>query len=171
MRIDPKYRYKTTPVANKNSIVQGDKYRFTILTSRLIRIEYNENGYFEDRATQTVVNRLFDTVPFSVNETEQLLTITTQHIELKYTKQPFSQNSLSIRYIGKNSSVNAGKISNSWYFDPKASCDLGGTARTLDDIDGACKLENGIISKGPITMLDDSNSLIISDDGWIDTRK
>lgn len=171
MRINKKYSYKTTPVANEKSVVQGDKYRFTILTSRLIRIEYNENGHFEDRATQTVVNRLFDAVPFTVNETAQFLTITTQHIELKYTKQPFSQNSLSVRYTGKNSSVKAGKISTYWYFDTEADFDLKGTARTLDDIDGACKLESGIISKGPITMLDDSNSLIICEDGWIETRK
>ena len=171
MRINKKYSYKTTPVANEKSVVQGDKYRFTILTSRLIRIEYNENGHFEDRATQTVVNRMFDVAAFTVNETEELLTITTQHIELKYTKQPFSQNSLSVRYIGKNSSVKAGKSSTCWYYNTKTNYDLRGTARTLDDVNGACELESGIISKGPVTMLDDSNSLIICDDGWIETRK
>lgn len=171
MRINKKYSYKTTPVANEKSVIQGDKYRFTILTSRLIRIEYNENGHFEDRATQTVVNRMFDVAAFTVNETEELLTITTQHIELKYTKQPFSQNSLRVRYTGKNSSVKAGKISTYWHFNTEMNYDLKGTARTLDDIDGACELESGIISKGPITMLDDSNSLIICDDDWIETRK
>lgn len=171
MQINQKYSYKTNPIANEKSIVKGDKYRFTILTSRLIRIEYNENGHFEDRATQTVVNRMFDLVPFTVNDTEQLLTITTKHIELKYTKQPFSQNSLSVRYIEKNSSVKAGKAATNWYFGKEANLDLGGTSRTLDNVNGACELESGIISKGPITTLDDSKSLIICEDGWIEPRK
>ena len=30
--------------AYDEAIVKGDKFRFTILTSRLIRIEYSENG-------------------------------------------------------------------------------------------------------------------------------
>ena len=171
MQINQKYSYKTNPIANEKSIVKGDKYRFTILTSRLIRIEYNENGHFEDRATQTVVNRMFDLVPFTVNDTKQLLTITTKHIELKYTKQPFSQNSLSVRYIEKNSSVKAGKAATNWYFGKEANLDLGGTSRTLDNVNGACELESGIISKGPITTLDDSKSLIICEDGWIEPRK
>lgn len=171
MQINQKYSYKTNPIANEKSIVKGDKYRFTILTSRLIRIEYNENEHFEDRATQTVVNRMFDLVPFTVNDTEQLLTITTKHIELKYTKQPFSQNSLSVRYIEKNSSVKAGKAATNWYFGKEANLDLGGTSRTLDNVNGACELESGIISKGPITTLDDSKSLIICEDGWIEPRK
>ena len=171
MQINQKYSYKTNPIANEKSIVKGDKYRFTILTSRLIRIEYNENGHFEDRATQTVVNRMFDLVPFTVNDTEQLLTITTKHIELKYTKQPFSQNSLSVRYIEKNSSVKAGKAATNWNFGKEANLDLGGTSRTLDNVNGACELESGIISKGPITTLDDSKSLIICEDGWIEPRK
>lgn len=171
MQINQKYSYKTNPIANEKSIVKGDKYRFTILTSRLIRIEYNENGHFEDRATQTVVNRMFDLVPFTVNDTEQLLTITTKHIELKYTKQPFSQNSLSVRYIEKNSSVKAGKAATNWYFGKEANLDLGGTSRTLDNVNGVCELESGIISKGPITTLDDSKSLIICEDGWIEPRK
>ena len=44
--------------ANPESIIQGDKYRFTVLTSQLIRLEYNENNIFEDNPTQTVLTRI-----------------------------------------------------------------------------------------------------------------
>ena len=30
--------------ANKDCIFKGDRYRITILTERLVRLEYNENG-------------------------------------------------------------------------------------------------------------------------------
>ncbi len=172
MRINEKYSYKTSPVADSKSVVQGEKYRFTVLTSRLIRIEYSETGSFEDRATQTVVNRCFEPVPFMVNETEELLSITTRNIELKYyKKQPFSSNSLSVHYVGENSSVRAGGGSSYWYYNQPDTYDYKGTARTLDKVDGACELESGIISYGPITTLDDSKSLVICEDGWVETRQ
>ena len=63
-----KYRIKTSPIAKKEAIIKGDKYRFTILTSRMVRIEYSENGIFEDRATQIVYNRDFDVPEFTVTE-------------------------------------------------------------------------------------------------------
>ena len=30
--------------ANEKSVIKGDKFRFTVLTERLIRIEYNDRG-------------------------------------------------------------------------------------------------------------------------------
>ena len=170
MRIDEKYQYETTPKANEKAIIKGDKYRFTVLTSRLIRIEYNEDGCFEDRATQTVINRFFDVPQFNVSDTDNLLTITTEHIILTYTKQPFSPNSLFVEYTGKNMVV-MGKYGGSsvWcYGDNSATFD--GTTRTLDTIDGACPLEKSIMSKGKVTTLDDSKSLIICENGWIEPR-
>jgi hypothetical protein len=35
----------TKSKANKESIFQGSKYRITVLTERLVRLEYNENGF------------------------------------------------------------------------------------------------------------------------------
>ena len=172
MRINEKYTYKTTPVADSRSVVQGEKYRFTVLTSRLIRLEYSETGSFEDRATQTVINRSFVPVPFTVKETQEQLSITTENIELKYDKkQAFSSNSLSVHYVGRNSSVRAGGGSSYWYFNQPDTYDYKGTARTLDKVDGACELERGLISYGPITTLDDSKSLVICEDGWVEPRQ
>ena len=51
------YRINTNGQADKGAIVQGEKYRFTLLTEEMIRLEYSEDGRFEDRATQCVVNR------------------------------------------------------------------------------------------------------------------
>ena len=83
-RINSKYIYKTTPQCRPEAIVAGDKYRFTVLTDRLIRMEYSESGVFEDRATQTVINRVTDTPEFRVRESSGTLKISTAGMELTY---------------------------------------------------------------------------------------
>jgi len=169
--ISEAYQYPTTPRANPKAIVQGETYRFTILTSRLVRIEYHPEGKFEDRATQTVIHRDFDVPEFTVTRENGCLTITTEHIELMYNGGEFSDNSMQIRYRGENSRVKAGNNTTTWCFGMETVDNLFGTARTLDAINGACPLEKGIMSRGTVTVLDDSKSLILRDDGWVEPRK
>ena len=53
------YKVETRPNALAANIVFGDKYRITLLTEGLLRLEYSEDGVFEDRATQMVFFRDF----------------------------------------------------------------------------------------------------------------
>jgi alpha-glucosidase (family GH31 glycosyl hydrolase) len=48
---------------------------------------------------------------------------------------------------------------------------LGGTVRTLDSVKGATELEADILSHNGFTVVDDSNSFTITEDGWVDPRK
>ncbi len=169
--LSKKYRYPITPLANPKAMVCGENYRFTVLTSRLLRIEYSETGTFEDRATQTVLNRQFEVPEFTVKDEEGLLTISTDHLELTYTKQPFAPNSLQVRYRGANAGANAGNLSNTWCYGVDYPDNLRGTARTLDCINGACPLEPGLMSRGSVTTLDDSHTLLLREDGWVEPRK
>ena len=41
----------TAPVAHPDAVVQGDRWRVTVLTDGLVRIERAEDGVFEDRAS------------------------------------------------------------------------------------------------------------------------
>lgn len=166
MKLNSEYILKTTPKAKKEMSYIGDKYRFTVLTSRLIRIEYNENGVFEDRATQCVVNRDFQFVPYKTDDRGNILTITTKDIRLTYTKRNFSRNSLRAEYINENAGVST------WYYgEDEPEKKLDGTTRTLDKVDGKCELEEGIMSAGGFSVLDDSKSLVISDNGEIVPRE
>ncbi len=49
-----RFVYETRPNALRENMVQGGKYRFTILTPSLVRMEYDEKGKFEDRASQSI---------------------------------------------------------------------------------------------------------------------
>ena len=57
--------YETRPLALTENMVSGKKYRFTILTPSLIRMEYSDQGVFEDRASQSVFFRDFPENKFS----------------------------------------------------------------------------------------------------------
>ena len=75
---------ETHPKAIDNNMVCGDKYRFTVLTPRMTRIEYNENGYFEDRASQVVFYRDFPKSAFTVEKINGKVFIKTEYLSLSY---------------------------------------------------------------------------------------
>ncbi len=160
----PNFNFPIKPAAPKESMIQGEKYRFTILTSQLIRLEYNENGIFEDRATQTVINRDFPLVEYRIKDDEMGLEIITDSLHLIYNKSAFSQSSLSIQVKG-----NLSHYRSLWRFG-EAADNLKGTARTLDEANGAVPLENGLLSRNGFAILDDSKSLIIQENGWVSPR-
>ena len=159
------YRIKTEGHAEDAAIIQGEKYRFTVLTKEMIRLEYCEDGKFEDRATQCVIDRKFKVPEYQVIENEESLEIITDKIHLVYNKQKFTDYGLSVQVRG-----NISVYHSIWHFGEEAT-DLRGTARTLDEADGAIELEHGIISRFGYGILDDSRSLVITEDGWVEPRK
>lgn len=159
------YRIKTEGHAEDAAIIQGEKYRFTVLTEEMIRLEYCEDGKFEDRATQCVIDRKFKVPEYQVIDNEESLEIITDKIHLVYNKQKFTDYGLSVQVRG-----NISVYHSIWHFGEEAT-DLRGTARTLDEADGAIELEHGIISRFGYGILDDSKSLVITEDGWVEPRK
>ncbi len=171
------YRLPTAGNSKKEAIVQGKNYRITVLTPSLLRLEYSENGYFEDRATQSVINRCFDVPSFHVSHEAasgvEWLIIETDNILLRYNGQPFSSEGLQIQIKDLDGA--------NWHFGQELH-DLKGTYRTLDRVDGDCyiypdgkreklKLGHGVISREGFSLFDDSKSMALTEDGWIEPRK
>ena len=73
--------------SDPSTMLIGKKYRITILTERLIRLEYNEDGVFEDRPTRLVLNRNFEKINFNVKQDDKYLEITTKYFKLTYNKE------------------------------------------------------------------------------------
>ncbi len=147
------------------NIIQGRYYRFTILTDRLIRMEYSGTGVFTDQKTQVVVNRDFPAAVFETEETEMRLRIETAALCLEYEKQAFSPESLRISFRGPYA-----KYSSGWRYGDIPR-DLGGTARTLDGADGKIPLDHGLLSTRGWSILDDSRSLILTENGGVAQRE
>ena len=160
-----RYQIDTRGKSRKEAVIQGEKYRITLLTDALVRLEYNENGEFEDRASQSVINRDFPVPKFQVYERADSLEILTGRIHLIYNKQEFTDYGLSIQVRGDISAYHS-----IWHYGEEVK-DLGGTARTLDEANGAIPLEQGLMSRFGYTVLDDSRSLLLTEDGWVEPRK
>ncbi|MBQ5690983.1 MAG: DUF4968 domain-containing protein, partial [Alistipes sp.] len=84
------------PKADEKAQVVAGNARFTVLTPQMIRMEWSEDGKFEDRATLTFVNRKLDVPQFKVKQSKSKLTITTSNVTLTYKKgAKFSAENLS----------------------------------------------------------------------------
>jgi alpha-glucosidase (family GH31 glycosyl hydrolase) len=154
-----RYSFPSRPTANPKAIVAGSHYRFTVLTDRLLRYEWSEDGGFEDRVSTFALFRWFDAPHYRVVDTKDGLQIITDYFHLKYNKKQFSSAGLSVT-VGNDV----------WHYDGKSYGDLGGTARTLDGAYGRVDLEPGVLSRKAYAVLDDSKSMLF-DDGWIATRR
>ena len=78
-------RFGGQPVANPASVVISGNARFTVLTRRLLRLEWSENGQFEDRGTFAFPTR-FSAVPaqYTTRQEGDTLVIDTGELELRY---------------------------------------------------------------------------------------
>ncbi len=155
----PYLKLETHPLADPKNVVKGNKYRLTVLTEHLLRLEYSEDGEFIDVACQTVVNRDFPAVEFSVKDTGDELELRTKYLQLNYNKKAFSANGLS---LAKQRQSGIGSVPAWHYGDPTQ--DLEETARTLDQVNGACELEPGIMSSFGSAVLDDLKWLLMTED-------
>ncbi len=157
---------------NAESVVQGEHYRFTVLTPNLLRLEYSADGIFEDRSSQVVLNRSFDTPEFHVVDEEGRLEISTVAFHLVYNKKEFAPENLYID--AKNSYTNYGgrwKYGATSYGNPPRHHNLLGTTRTLDKIDGEYPLDFGLQDTSGRSFFDDSKSLLFNEEGWLEARR
>lgn len=161
--IPPHFLIKVDAAPNPQSVVMSGQARFTILTPRLIRMEWSTVGAFEERASQAFWFRNQPRPEFSVRESENLLIIETGALKLFYVPgSPFASDTLWI-------DVKATGIT--WRFGDVDSANLGGTARTLDEVDGSTPISAGLISRSGWSVVDDSNSLVFNQDGWLEARQ
>ncbi len=152
-----------SPKANPSSyIIRGD-VRFTILTPQLVRMEWSKDSVFEDRASLVFIDRNLPVPPFSVNETDENLIISTDKLIIRYKKESgrFSSDNLSIRFILNNRTVE-------WTPGIVDTQNLKGTTRTLDGTDGEkdIQLEQGLLSRAGWSFINDSERPLFDSSEW-----
>ena len=76
---------ENNPVARPEAQVVAGNARFTVLTDRLVRMEWAEDGVFEDRATLAFVNRNLPVPKFTVTRKGEGLLLRTGALELTVT--------------------------------------------------------------------------------------
>ncbi len=153
-----------TPVADPAAMIVGDRYRITVLTAGLVRLEWSPTGTFEDRASTLARHRDLPVPAFTVTEAGGTLEVVTDRIHLTYDRGPFTPAGLSLQVRGNTTTYHS-----VWRYGEPVP-DLRGTARTLDNVDGRLPLEPGVVSRRGFAALDDSSSMVFTDDGWVAPR-
>ncbi|MBK7894145.1 MAG: DUF5110 domain-containing protein [Anaerolineaceae bacterium] len=150
------------PIANPEAIVVAGSARFTVFTSRLIRLEYDENGRFQNAPSQPFWYRNQPVPQFEQVVKDGRLHIETEHLQLTYKiGKKFKAKTLQIT-LKENGTV--------WRFGDKNPQNLLGTYRTLDEVSGSTPLEPGLLSRSGWALVDDSRTLIFNADGWLEPR-
>ena len=152
--------------SKSEAIFQGQTYRITILTERLIRFEYNKDGIFFDDLTERVQNRNFEVPEFQVNQDEKYLEITTKYFKLQYVKEkPFIGSKLAPDSNLKVTLLNTDKL---WYFHHPEARNFGTTPTSLDN-NVKINFVKGLYSVDGFATIDDSTSMILMPDGYLMT--
>lgn len=159
-------RLDVAPAPHPDNVVRGDNYRITLITDGIMRIQWSDTGEFDDVATQTVLRRNLGPVDYQIVDEDAALRITTSRFQLHYDKKPFTPRGL-VAHVLDVPSHHA-----TWRYGetpapraPEMWRSFGGTVRTLDDVDGATDLGHGLASFLGFTVIDDSDSLALADDG------
>lgn len=155
-------------ICKKDNIILGKKYRISILSERLVRLEYSPTGKFEDRPTQRIIFRNFDKVNFIVTHSETLVQIVTSYFTIDYVKEkPFEGSKVT---PGNTLKITLNKTDRAWYYNHPEARNFGTISYSLDDFKGKLKLNKGLYSTDGFAYIDDSNSLVLNDNGTFSSR-
>ncbi|MFN2195926.1 MAG: TIM-barrel domain-containing protein, partial [Anaerolineales bacterium] len=136
--------------------------RFTVLTPRLLRLEYSPDGRFIDQASQVFWFRQQPVPPFEVRREDGWLEIETTELLLR-AQPELGDHPEALQITVKSSGE-------TWRNGDKPAGNLKGTARTLDMALGPVPLEDGLLSRQGWTVVDDSRGLLFNEDGWLEAR-
>ena len=151
-----RFGIECSPVAPEENVIIRGNTRFTVLTPCLLRVENQRNGAFCDEPTQSVWFRDFEKPQFEVSESGDTITIRTTKANYLYCLR--TQRMLRIKLVDGRTVT-----------DYKSG-NLKGTCRTLDITAGIITLTDGVCSRGGVAILDDSDTLVIKEDGAIFPR-
>ena len=152
-----------SPLADSTAITVSGDARITVLTSRLLRLEWAPAHQFEDHASLVVLNRRLPVPKFTVMREDGWLTLRTDSLQLRYKEGTgrFTEQNLQIT-LGHA----GGPGARLWHPGLMDSTNLRGTSRTLDAAKGAIDLEPGLLSRTGWTVVDDSERPLLDNGAW-----
>jgi alpha-glucosidase len=146
------------PVADPAAEVVDGNLRITVLTSRLLRLEWSPDARFEDHASLVFLNRRLPVPPFHVTRgPRSSLELTTGYLTLRYSPAPGTDGRLAADNLSIALTVEGRAVV--WHPGDRDPENLLGTTRTLDRARGSRTLEpmgQGLISRRGWALVDDS---------------
>lgn len=155
-KFSERFNVKVSPKGRSSHIIERKGVRFTVITPCLLRVEEQSAGKFCDEPTQSVWFRDFDSPNFVVNEGSGTIEIKTSKANFFYSLKLKKMLRIKLR---------DGRVVTNY-----TSGNLKGTCRTLDITAGVPVLGDGVISKNGVALLDDSDTLVLRENGKIVPR-
>lgn len=160
---------------NPECILKGQKYRITILSENLVRLEYNEQGIFNDYPTEQVLYRNFQKPQFEVNQDKNYLDVKTKYFQILYTKESnFDSGKINPT---KNLMIKILNTDRYWYFNHPEARNIGSIGEGINIKDSVklkklsdLKLKKGLYSFDGFVSIDDSKSMLIKEDGTFEVN-
>jgi len=153
--------------ADAGRVVCGNA-RFTVLTPRLIRMEWSPTARFEDRPSFAFTQRDVEPPAFEAKTEGGRLLVETSDLKLVYSPdgRAFSNGNLAV-------SFKMNGATKKWAPGADDAGNLGGTVRTLDQANGRVPLDPGLVSRDGWVVVDDSKTLLFGDGdpAWPAVRK
>ena len=147
-------KVKTDAKANEEQIFTGYGVRITLLSSKLIRVEQSDRT--TDLPSYAVWNRRFVAGKMNVTKVNGEVIVETE--DRIFLIKQFKPYSVVFKDTGKTEIFSRQK-------------NLKGTRRTLDGTFGEVKLDDGLITDGGAYLFDDSNSVLLNEDGMFVKRE
>ena len=155
--------------AKEENIIKGEKYRFTILSERLIRLEYSDNGIFLDEPTELALYRDNEKVKFEFQENDKYILIRTKYFKLTYLKnRPFNGGKINPISNLKVELLNTDRI---WYYGHPEVRNYGVPYLSFEDTENKLKLKRGLYSTEGFASIDDSNTKILNQNNELVKRE
>ena len=177
----------TNVVSKPQATFKGQFYRITVLSDLLVRLEFSEEGYFEDRPTEFAKFRNFPMPQMKIDQNERYLDITTKYFNLRYEKEkPFYGNKYTPDSVLRIKLLDSS--SKDWYYGHPEARNYSGIPANLDNtknpfieevevkdlkyvknkIDSFLELNSkGLYSADGYVSIDDSKSNFLAEDGTI----
>ena len=141
-------------------IFQGKNYRITVLTERLVRLEYSTSGNFVDDPTEQVWFRKFDKPKFEVDDKDTTLVIKTDYFHLNYKKEKSFMGSKFVP--AANLRISLKGTNTTWYYKhPEVRNILAGAYSDGDKLYN----QKSLWSFDGMVSIDDSYSMLFDENG------
>ncbi len=174
-------------ISKPQTVFKGQFFRITVMSDLLVRLEFSEEGYFEDRPTEFAKFRNFPIPQMKVDQNERYIDITTKYFNLRYEKEKsFAGNKYSPDSILRIKLLDASN--KEWYYTHPEARNYNGIIANLDKTTDPFvevadvkdlkhvkrKIENmldvktkGLYSTDGFVSIDDSKTNFIAEDGSI----
>ena len=157
--------------AEQKAIYKGTNYRITVITERVVRLEYSPDGNFVDAPTQLIKTRNLGYPEFRVNQDANYMEIVTKYFKLSYFKrQPFEGTKIDPMKNLKITLLSPEKDrQRTWYYLHPEARNMNGNMVGID-VPISKTLTKGLYSLEGFCSIDDTPNKILNSDGTLANR-